>query len=341
MYEAEVYEMDFNAVEIYEKKYTLEELYGMYLDGRLHFANRAVAEKKNDKKVLADLLDAIWMGMPVPDVYISEMQNGDFLALESDGKLKLLISFLDGKICADIYYEQTVINDGDIYGLHDRRYVARLYGTQIELRVIDYRTPLYLHMQIGKLAGSWSVTMEQSVRETIYDKEKIHILSDVSYRTWQMIYEGKKRLITATDRYRTLYMLMIWFVYRNRWHRETNVREQQLLEETITNMSNSDHEITVFLKEVEQYLQGFYPYARQSLFDCEGLKNIDNKFWGLFLCALDMSQYKGEFEMAITLLKSRLWSRVVQILKDSPFSKADIEWALNELSRSIKNDQYN
>lgn len=334
--------MDFNAVEIYEKKYTLDQLYEMYIDGRLHFAKRAVAERKNDKKVLADLLDAIWMGVPVPDVYISEMQNGDFLVLESDGKLKLLISFLSGNISADIYYEHTVINNGDISSLHDKRYVARLYDTQIGLRIVDYRTPLYLHMQIGKLAGSWSVTTEQSVREIIYDRKKIQILSDVSNTTWRMIHEGEKRLFTAIDRYRTLYMVMIWLVYRNRWQQQTNMREQQLLEETMMTMNSSGHVATAFLGDVDQCLKGFYPFAKQYLFDREGLKNIENKYWGLFLCALDMARYKGRTKgnTAALLLNSHLWSRVVGFLKDSPFSKTDIERALNELSRSINNDQY-
>ena len=50
---------------------------------------------------VVQLLDAVWMGIPLPAVYVSELQNGDFLVLEKNDNLWKLLWFLDGRYTID------------------------------------------------------------------------------------------------------------------------------------------------------------------------------------------------------------------------------------------------
>lgn len=80
-------------IEIYERKFSLEHIYHMFVDGRIQFPLEPLRSKVKMEKELEQLLDIVWMGIPLPAVYVSELQNGNFLILENDDTLWKLLYF--------------------------------------------------------------------------------------------------------------------------------------------------------------------------------------------------------------------------------------------------------
>ena len=69
-----------NTVAVYERKFELDFLCKIYQEGRLHFPH---SEQLYDNSITAaGLIRAIQIGIPMPVIYASELQNGDFLILE-------------------------------------------------------------------------------------------------------------------------------------------------------------------------------------------------------------------------------------------------------------------
>ena len=50
--------------------------------------------------------------------------------------------------------------------------------TKIPICIIQYETPLYMHLKIGSYIGNWSVEMEEAVRRVLYENKGIFILRD-------------------------------------------------------------------------------------------------------------------------------------------------------------------
>lgn len=139
-------------IEIYERKFSLEHIYHMFMEGRIQFPMEPLRSKVKMEKELEQLLDIVWMGIPLPAVYVSELQNGNFLIFENDDTLWKLLYFLDGRYEADYRIEENSLYHGNIQMLRsdEPRLAMGLYDTVISFQIIDYRTPKYLHMSIGK-----------------------------------------------------------------------------------------------------------------------------------------------------------------------------------------------
>ena len=107
------------------------------------------------------------------------LQNGNFLILENDDTLWKLLYFLDGRYEADYRIEENSLYHGNIQMLRsdESRLAMGLYDTVISFQIIDYRTPKYLHMSIGKMIEHWNITREQSIREMLYDPYEISVFS--------------------------------------------------------------------------------------------------------------------------------------------------------------------
>ena len=222
-------------IEIYERKFSLEHIYHMFVDGRIQFPLEPLRSKVKMEKELEQLLDIVWMGIPLPAVYVSELQNGNFLILENDDALWKLLYFLDGRYEVDYRIEENRLYHGDIQMLRfdEPRLAMGLYDTVISFQIIDYRTPKYLHMSIGKLVEHWNITREQSIREMLYDPYEISVLNDITKDMNHILSRGHLRGNSTIMRYRTLYMLMNWFVYIGVWQEEIEMQEQLLLEKTL------------------------------------------------------------------------------------------------------------
>lgn len=79
-------------IEINERKFSLEYIYHMFRKGRIYFPMRSSGLRTKIEKELEQLLDAIWMGIPLPAIYASEQQNGDLLILEKYRTLYMLMN---------------------------------------------------------------------------------------------------------------------------------------------------------------------------------------------------------------------------------------------------------
>lgn len=81
-----------NTVAVYERKFELDFLCKIYQEGRLHFPH---SEQLYDNSITAaGLIRAIQIGIPMPVIYASELQNGDFLILEFKNRLFSLLEYL-------------------------------------------------------------------------------------------------------------------------------------------------------------------------------------------------------------------------------------------------------
>lgn len=222
-------------IEIYERKFSLEHIYHMFMEGRIQFPMEPLRSKVKMEKELEQLLDIVWMGIPLPAVYVSELQNGNFLIFENDDTLWKLLYFLDGRYEADYRIEENSLYHGNIQMLRsdEPRLAMGLYDTVISFQIIDYRTPKYLHMSIGKMIEHWNITREQSIREMLYDPYEISVLNDITKDMNHILNRVHLRGFSSIMRYRTLYMLMNWFVYTGVWHEEMEMQEQLLLEKTL------------------------------------------------------------------------------------------------------------
>lgn len=82
-----------DAIDIYERKYSIQEIWWMDEDDRLLFA--PVRRNRNRiRNIVRNAVEAIELGIPMPPIYVSEQQNGDYLVLESKDTIYSLLQFL-------------------------------------------------------------------------------------------------------------------------------------------------------------------------------------------------------------------------------------------------------
>ena len=328
-------------IEIYERKFPLEYIYGMFKDGRIQFPMEPLRPKGKMEKELEQLLDIIWMGIPLPVVYVSELQNGDFLVLENDDNLWKLLYFLDGRYEADYQVEENQFSHGDIQMLrsNEPRLAMGLYDTVISFQIIDYRTPKYLHMSIGKLVGHWNITREQSIREMLYDPYDIRMLNDVARDMNQILSQRHMRGSSLIMRYRTQYMLMSWFVYTGMWRGEGELQEQQLLEETFKSMDQQGQRINELLDATNYFRDYiFYVIDQNKNRTSNGIsKSIFDKYLGLFVCLLDMAKHRGTDREHVNyiLLERGVFHEICLAMERHQLTKQSIEWAFARWERNL------
>ena len=93
-----------DAIDIYERKYSIQEIWWMDEDDRLLFA--PVRRNRNRiRNIVRNAVEAIELGIPMPPIYVSEQQNGDFLVLESKDTIYSLLQFLKNKFFLLLRYK--------------------------------------------------------------------------------------------------------------------------------------------------------------------------------------------------------------------------------------------
>ena len=90
-----------DVIDIYEKRYTLQDILWMNEDGRLLFAP-ARRTRNMTRNIVKNAVEAIELGIPMPPVYVSEQQNGDYLLLESKDVIYSLLQYLENNIGIEI-----------------------------------------------------------------------------------------------------------------------------------------------------------------------------------------------------------------------------------------------
>ena len=328
-------------IEINERKFYLEEIYHMFRDGRIHCPMGVLRPKEKMKKELVQLLDAVWMGIPLPAVYVSELQNGDFLVLEKNDNLWKLLWFLEGRYTIDYWMEERVIPHCDIQMIrsNEPRLARALYDTLISLQIIDYRTPKYLHMSIGKFVENWNVTREQSIREILYDSYEIWILDHVAKEIKQALGHGYWHNTSYINKYRTMYMLMYWFVYTKLWRDDVEMQEQLLLEETIISIEMEEHRIDDFLEATHYFSDDIF-YMLERILDRVSTnfrKSIWDKYLGLLICFMDMAKQRriGREHVNHMLVECGMFYEICHRLDSHQLTNHSIELAMQEWEREL------
>lgn len=328
-------------IEIYERKFSLEHIYYMFVEGRIQFPMEPFRSKAKMENELGQLLDAVWMGIPLPVVYVSELQHGDFLVLENADNLWKLLCFLDGRYESDYWIGEDHFSHGNIKMLrsNDPRLAMGLYNTLIFFQIIDYRTPKYLHMSIGKLVEHWNITREQSIREILYDSCDISLLDDIARKMNHILHQGRLHSTSHIIRYRTLYMLMNWFVYTGVWRDGVEMQEQLLLEETLEAIELQGQRINDLI-DTTYHFANYIFYAddlNKNRISKRTRKNILDKYLGMFICLLDMARHKGITRERVDdiLLERGLLIGICREMERHPLTKRSIEGAFERWEREL------
>lgn len=173
--------MENSKIRIYELKYDLYDLVDRYQSKGIIFANRNILQQHR-QNITREAVNALLYGIPYPQVYVSELQNGQLLVLETDNRLQCLIEFIVGKYLMEMpgilkedygIYEYDGRSEFLDFSARDRQDILR---TKIPICIIEYETPLYMHLRIGAYIGNWTVEQEEAVRRVLYADKGIHII---------------------------------------------------------------------------------------------------------------------------------------------------------------------
>lgn len=153
-----------------EKRVSVEYAYRMWKSGTLLFPETPALARSRIQERLSETVELMLLGVAVPAIYVSELQDGSWLVLEATDRLWALFRFLSGKGklgYMDMYPEYTGLS---IRELEDAAPYATsmIYDYKLQFQVIDYMTPRYLHLQIGSHVERWSFSREQGVRNALY-----------------------------------------------------------------------------------------------------------------------------------------------------------------------------
>ena len=164
-------------IDIREKKYTVYNLYEMFMDGRLMFPFKPTALHSLQKKA-QEALDILVLSIPFPTIYVSERQDGSFVVLDSSSRLLGLLELINQKF---VYKSDGANKELDSWKFSEiDRHVPSLSSAIMEKKIlvdiIEYYTPLYLHMRTGLAVESWTIQQEQAVRNVLYEGEGINRL---------------------------------------------------------------------------------------------------------------------------------------------------------------------
>lgn len=287
------------AVEIYEKKFSLENLNWMYQEGRLHFPQSKELRKYPD--TVAHLIEAIQIGIPMPVIYASELQNGDFLILESKERLHALLKFLQESF--PVYVNETPPYSKNCFfhelNQKNPRLASMIFRTIFFFQVIDYHTPKYLHMETALFHEEWSASREQDIRNILYKGHGIEDLNAIS-KYIRKISNSSLPKKSFLKEYEILYMLLIWGIYRRLLPLDAQISygEQELLEITISELPKSHYNLDDFFNIMHDiitiYICILIPAEKHKYISTSFYKNkkVKGKAWGLALCLFDMCQLK-------------------------------------------------
>lgn len=173
-------------IRIYDLNYVLYDLVDRYQSKGVVFPNQNISLQQK-QNITREALNALLYGIPYPQVYVSELQNGQLLVLETDNRLRCLIEFIVGKFTL----EMSVLSLGseryyDLHGAGERMKFAELNArdrqdilrSKIPVCIIEYETPLYMHLRIGAYVGNWSVGQEEAIRRVLYADRGIFVLQE-------------------------------------------------------------------------------------------------------------------------------------------------------------------
>lgn len=222
---------DTRMINIRGKKYTVYNLYDMYMSGRLLFPFKPVV-KQILRTSAQEAIDILLLSIPFPRIYVSERQDGVFVVLDSSLKLLGLLELLD----LAFEYRSAGANcefDGRYFSEIDRympSVTATVMDSKIKVEIIEYYTPLYLHMRTGLATENWTIQQEQAVRNILYEGDGIDCLR------WLASNMNIPNIGGRSGEFCVLNILLVEFACHLNWREvasSTIHDEQYLFEETI------------------------------------------------------------------------------------------------------------
>lgn len=221
-------------IDIYEEKLAAERVYEMYLEGRILFPRTPVTIKLRKIKKVSDMLEELLMGLPFPAVYVSELQDGRLLILDTSDRVRCLFDFFEGKLSSGYMELYPELEGYDIRKLEEEhpRITSLLYQCPLKLQIIDYLTPKYLHMQVGNHVEKWNFSREQGVRNALYGgKQAACFLERLARRLQKVCFFSRSSL---NRQYAILRIIMYRLIVRKEFSKQhaSGMGLQMLLDQT-------------------------------------------------------------------------------------------------------------
>lgn len=219
-----------------EKRVSVEYAYRMLQKGKLSFPETPLRSKRRIQERLSEIMELILLGAAVPAIYVSELQDGSWLVLETTDRLWALFQFLNGKRnmgYMDMYPEYTEMSLAEMEKKVPH-VTSMIYDYKLQIQVIDYMTPRYLHLQIGSNVERWNFSREQGVRKALYSNydavSQITMLEkQLDKRTFFFSSSTLNRQYTILR----IYMYRLVFLNRIRTSGEDRAGVQLLLDQTM------------------------------------------------------------------------------------------------------------
>lgn len=291
-------------IALVDMKYFIYDLVQIYKEGKIHFLP-VTKEKSEDKKLISDSIGAIQRGIPMPVIYASELQNGDLLILEPESWLLYLLEYIMGDF--SVFVERTMQEKHICYFYeldeYNPRLTSMIMNAAVLVRIIDYHTPKYLHIEVGLFHEKWNLSQEQAFRDVLYDEQYINDLryfrdKITSIIPKQLIFEA----VYPIDEYIVLCMLLFWGIYTDAFWFEKGMGEQELLDVIMSRLDKNDHVWHTFWETFQSCtINHFIPmsafggmsFSHNAVND----KNIKcrARMLGFFICFYDMAyvRYAG------------------------------------------------
>ena len=227
-----------DAIDIYERKYSIQEIWWMDEDDRLLFA--PVRRNRNRiRNIVRNAVEAIELGIPMPPIYVSEQQNGDYLVLESKDTIYSLLQFLKNNMGIEIDQDDADRRMSFYEIDHENpRLASMIMRTVVPVQIIEYRSPKYMHMLTGKFIENWTENREYAIRKIIYKDSRIELIERIREVLCKFQRTG---LVRSLNEINIFYMLVIWMAYTNKVNVDEDryiTNEQYLLENAIYEMDN-------------------------------------------------------------------------------------------------------
>ena len=221
-----------------KKGYTLQDILWMNEDGRLLFAPTR-RTRNMTRNIVKNAVEAIELGIPMPPVYVSEQQNGDYLLLESKDVIYSLLQYLENNIGIEI--DPSDVNRRmSFYEIDNEnpRLTGMIMRTIVPLQIIEYRSPKYMHMMAGKFIEKFG-QRPGNIRFARLSIRKSRI--ELVERIREVLKAESHGLAGRLSEINIFYMLVVWMVYTNKAGVDEfkyTSNEQYLLEHATYEMDN-------------------------------------------------------------------------------------------------------
>lgn len=227
---------DTEMIDIREKKYTVYNLYEMYKHGRLVFPLKpAVLQSLRTKA--QEAMDILLLSIPFPVIYVSERQDGSLVVLESSSRLLGLLELIDRRFVYKSAGANHNLDGRDFLEIdtYAPSVTAAILEAKIRVEIIEYYTPLFLHMRTGLAVESWTIQQEQDVRNFLYVGDGTARLKWLAFHMNICNERGYSKEFCALN------ILLVEFVCHANWQEVASreIPDEQYLFEVVINILQS------------------------------------------------------------------------------------------------------